>query len=321
MDAGEKSEEPDQDTHTKNQSSTLPVENAPDPDEDDLDDLDDLLDEFSESKVTSQDAPPPSDPGRPAELPQPDAPPHPLQGDDFATDLQAGMAELLGELDKSPEMQKQFEDLIKDLGDTAAPTIPNIGNANATASTDGASVPPDMAGNDTFQETIRRTMQRMQDSGEQATAASTAAGDSSDDILAEMFKQMQAAEGGEGGPGGEEDFSKMLLGMMEQLTNKEILYEPMKELNDKFPGWMDQNKDKVAKDDLTRYEEQQSLVKEIVARFEASGYSDENAADREYIVDRMQKMQAAGSPPADLVGDMSAAQEALNDVDSGCPQQ
>ena len=33
------------------------------------------------------------------------------------------------------------------------------------------------------------------------------------------------------------------------------------------------------------------------------------------------KMQAAGSPPLDLVGDMNAAQEALGDLDSGCPQQ
>jgi len=32
-------------------------------------------------------------------------------------------------------------------------------------------------------------------------------------------------------------------------------------------------------------------------------------------------MQAAGSPPADLVGDMKDAQEALGDLDSGCPQQ
>ena len=32
-------------------------------------------------------------------------------------------------------------------------------------------------------------------------------------------------------------------------------------------------------------------------------------------------MQAAGSPPADLVGDMSGAQTALQDLDSNCPQQ
>ncbi len=32
-------------------------------------------------------------------------------------------------------------------------------------------------------------------------------------------------------------------------------------------------------------------------------------------------MQAAGSPPADLVGDMNAAQEALGDLDTDCAQQ
>jgi len=62
-------------------------------------------------------------------------------------------------------------------------------------------------------------------------------------------------------------------------------------------------------------------VKEIVGRFERKGYSDENEDDREYIVERMQKMQAAGSPPPDLVGDMSAAQEALGDLEGGCPTQ
>lgn len=32
-------------------------------------------------------------------------------------------------------------------------------------------------------------------------------------------------------------------------------------------------------------------------------------------------MQAAGSPPPDLVGDMNAAQETLEDFDAGCAQQ
>lgn len=32
-------------------------------------------------------------------------------------------------------------------------------------------------------------------------------------------------------------------------------------------------------------------------------------------------MQAAGSPPPDLVGDMSAAQDALGGLDEQCPTQ
>jgi peroxin-19 len=80
------------------------------------------------------------------------------------------------------------------------------------------------------------------------------------------------------------------MGMMEQLTNKEILYEPMKELDEKFPEWLIKNRDATPKDDLKRYEEQQSIVRQIVAKFEEKTYSDSNATDREFIVDKMQKV-------------------------------
>lgn len=191
-------------------------------------------------------------------------------------------------------MQAQFESIFKELG------------AAASASADQASKTPIPPGPEpstsagasaanaeaSFQETIRRTMERMQASGDQATAAAAAVG--SDDFMAELLKQMQS--GGLDGEGNEEEFSKMLMGMMEQLTNKEILYEPMKELDDKFPGWMEKNKDTVSKDDLKRYQEQQALVREIVAKFEETTYSDSNTADREYIVDRMQKVSRAWPP-------------------------
>jgi len=233
-------------------------------------------------------------------------------------------------------MQAQFDSIFKELGaaasETAAGAAEQIPSSSSTApGTEAAATAADAS----FQETIKRTMERMQASGEQATAA--AAAESSDDFLAELLKQMQS--GGVEGEGNEEEFSKMLLGMMEQLTNKEILYEPMKELNDKFPDWLEKNKEKTAKEDLKRYEEQQTLVKEIVAKFEEPTYSDANAADREYIVDRMQKvymrltllltvllliqkqMQAAGSPPPDLVGDMPSTQDVLNMPDESCNPQ
>jgi peroxin-19 len=181
-------------------------------------------------------------------------------------------------------MQAQFENIFKGLGAAAATagpsdqpaSIPNTAEAMAAELSQDAS----------FQETIKRTMARMQASGDQATAAATAEG-SEDDFIAEMMKAMKDIPGGDGN---EEDFSKLLMGMMEQLTNKEILYEPMKELNDKFPGWMEKNKATLAKDDLKRYLEQQVLVSEMVTKFEESTYSDSNVTDREYIVDRMQKV-------------------------------
>jgi peroxin-19 len=233
-------------------------------------------------------------------------------------------------------MQAQFENIFKELGAAAstsaeqASTAPNPPRPTSSSSTTGPA-----NAEASFQDTIRRTMERMQTSGEQATAAAAAEG--SDDFLAELMKQMQSG-GGLDGEGNEEDFSKMLMGMMDQLTNKEILYEPMKELNDKFPEWMVNNRAKTPAEELKRYEEQQQLVKEIVLKFEEPSYADSNTADREYIVDRMQKvspaapqpvwflsnrcqMQASGSPPADLVGDMPSAQDVLNMPDDSCNPQ
>jgi len=66
---------------------------------------------------------------------------------------------------------------------------------------------------ESFQETIKKTMERMQASGASATAATASAADNPDDLLAEMMKAMQAS--GLDGDGGEENFSKLLLGMME----------------------------------------------------------------------------------------------------------
>ncbi|KAH7149543.1 Pex19 protein family-domain-containing protein [Dactylonectria estremocensis] len=296
------------------------VEDFSDPDSDDLDDLDDMLDDFSTVKLDPKQSPGAPSLGKPetakdAAQGKQTEPEDAFSEEDFAKQLQAGMADLLGELEKSPDMQAEFEDIFKQIAaseGTSDPTIPS-GSSNPA--------PPQPSAEDaSFQDTIRRTMERMQNSGDQATAAAASGG--GDDFMSEMLKQLSSGDlGGLGGDGSEEEFSKMLMGMMEQLTNKEILYEPMKELDDKFPNWLAKNRSTTSKEDLKRYEEQQSVVREIVAKFEEKTYSDSNATDREFIVDKMQRMQAAGSPPSDLVGDMASAQEALNPGDEACNPQ
>ncbi|KAK6007618.1 hypothetical protein QM012_004432 [Aureobasidium pullulans] len=299
------------------------VDMAPDPDEDDLSDLDDMLDDFSATTIKDQKPPAPSTSTAPssttaqskqssASIPsQPSA-----EDDDFARQLQAGMAELLGGLGEDPEMQKQFEQMMKELSaaadeEAAAAPAPSANTASKPNATSSSSAKP------AFASTIEKTMERMQASGQSASAA--AANSSQDDMLAQMLKDLEAGnfpamDGDQG------DFNSMLMGMMEQLVNKDILYEPMKELHDNFPEWLEKNKDSTSKQDLERYKTQQSVVKDIVERFEKKNFSDDNKEDREYIVDKMQQMQAAGAPPPGLVGDMNAAQDMLSEAD-GCPQQ
>ena len=257
--------------------------------------LPDVLDEFANTKLDSKPVAATSSTPPPVSLPISSGPDRPdpadllaTDQDEFAKQLQKEMEQLLGQGD----FQKQFEDIMKEMGDVvgvdpaAAPKDEPAAAAASSSTTAPASSESAQKAEQTFQESIQATMARMQESGDAASAAATSSG--GDDILAQMLKEMES--GGFGGEGGDEDFSKVLMGMMEQLTNRDILYEPMKELNDKFPTWMEANKGKVQEDDLKRYEEQQLLVREIVGRFERTGYSDQNSGDREYIVERMQKV-------------------------------
>lgn len=284
---------------------------APDPEEDDLDDLDDVLDSFAakpSAPSTTTTAPSASGPGRPPDDPASTSAIVDETDDvDLAKDLQKGMEALIGELGENKEMQAQFEAMMAELvaagqAPTDAEAAEHVKSASesmpqmpeevkqATSSAAGGS----KKGEESFQDTIRKTMERMQASDSTAKNASTsqsAAADSAsseEQMLMELMKSLNASGGGEGGS--EEDFNTMLMSMMTQLTNKEILYEPMKELHDKFPAWMEKHAADEDKADMERYVEQQRLVGEIVGRFERKGYSDDNEEDREYIVERMQKV-------------------------------
>ncbi len=242
----------------------------------------DMLDEFSATQIKEpKNAPPKPQAARAEDFEEPNI--SDAAADEFSKQLQDQMAALMGTVDESPEMKKEIEAMMRELGAAADP------NAPSEQSKDGASgkASSSSAADEPFQETIRKTMERMQASGEQATAAAKT--EDSDDMLAQMLQEMQ--NGGLEGAGGDEGFNKVLMGMMEQLTNKEILYEPMKELRYKFPAWMAKHRSTTSAEDLKRYDEQQRLVGEIVGRFEQKGYSDSKAEDREFIVERMQQVR------------------------------
>jgi peroxin-19 len=281
------------------------VDSAPDPDEDDLDDLDDILDSFEDARISakpaSATAPAASGPGRPP-ISQ-DAP----TDEDFAKQLQAGMSSLIGELGTNPEMQAEFEKMMQELiAAGAAPTDQEAGQhlraaaeaapkgpeestkpRAATASSSSSAGIKKKSSTD-FGDTIRKTMERIQasDATVKESTASAAGNASEEQLLAQMMKEL-TGDSGEG----EEGFNTMLMNMMAHLTNKEILYDPMKELHDKYPSWLAKNSSTLSSEDLDRYKGQQKLVREIVERFERKSYSDNNEEDREYIVERMQSVR------------------------------
>lgn len=170
-------------------------------------------------------------------------------------------------------------------------------NGSAGAAGSAKSSPAPAAGTaeteqpENFNDAIHRTIERMKQSGDRATEAATTGDGLEDDLIAQLLK---AVEAGASGAGDEGDLTKMFMGMMEQLSNKEMLYEPMKELDGKFGPWIEKSKAEgtVPAEDMERYETQARVVKQIVLKFEEPGYSDEDAKCREYVWERMQEVSS-----------------------------
>ncbi|OQD77859.1 hypothetical protein PENDEC_c002G04671 [Penicillium decumbens] len=297
-----------------------------DDDEDsDFDELDDVLDDFSKPKAQpTQPAPAPAPTDSATGVTAPG-----FDEDAFLKQLEKDMANMMGTpagpgAAELPDFQnavdqgagvfaKQLEesgippgDFLKQLLADVMAEEGGAGAGSAAGSStkpSSAAAPNPPAGDgqpaESFNDAIQRTMERMKESGNKATEAAST-DDGSDDMLAQLLK---AVEAGAAGAGEDGDLTKMFMGMMEQLSNKEMLYEPMKELNGKFGPWIEKNKaeDKVPAEDMSRYETQAKIVKQIVQKFEEPGYTDEDPKCREYIWERMQEMQAAGSPPEELV--------------------
>ncbi|KAJ5692812.1 hypothetical protein N7462_002235 [Penicillium macrosclerotiorum] len=321
---------------------------ADDDEDSDFDELDDVLDDFSKPKA------PPAPPAAATPAPTTGVAPPDFDEDAFLKQLEQDMANMMAKPGASgpADMQglhatvdqgadafaKQLEesgippgDFLKQLlADVMAEEGGQNGPGSAMEETPTPAPAPaaDVEQPESFNDAIQRTIERMKQSGDRATEAASTDDGLSDDMLAQLLK---AVEAGAAGAGEDGDLTKMFMGMMEQLSNKEMLYEPMKELDGKFGPWLEKNRASgaVAAADMERYETQARVVKQIVEKFEEEGYSDEDAKCREYVWERMQEMQAAGSPPEELVSnplmeDLGGAAAAAGAGPGGvpdCPQQ
>ena len=98
----------------------------------------------------------------------------------------------------------------------------------------------------------------------------------------------------------------MMEGMMQSLLSKELLYTPMKDIADKFPDWLADNRYKVSDQEFVKYNKQYELTKKICFLYEEEDSSDSSEKKRERfdkVMELMQEMQNLGHPPKELVGE------------------
>ncbi|KAI0644010.1 Pex19 protein family-domain-containing protein [Trametes meyenii] len=303
--------------------------------DEDLDDLDDVLEQFNAPPkptakppaptTTAQTSSPPPAPSAPtAKTTQPPASqaqktpatdPFGLDGldDDFARELTKGMESLFRDiaqgagLDGAPadgagdaddeERERAFRAaweamLVEGMNGTMS--AEDMLGAGSKGAVEEGSVPA--AGTaESFQESIRKAMDKMKESSQKADEASGKGGDAMSDLFSRMAGDADSMEG-------EEDLKGLLENMMSQLMSKEVLYEPLKELHDKFPSYLEDNAAKLSAADKSRYESQRTVVAQIVTTFEDASYSDDDPEKSLKIIELMQKMQDYGSPPSEIMG-------------------
>ncbi|KAH9327586.1 hypothetical protein KI387_007764, partial [Taxus chinensis] len=95
------------------------------------------------------------------------------------------------------------------------------------------------------------------------------------------------------------DMQSMVATMMHQLLSKEILHEPMKEIGERYPKWLEAKKATLSNEDHERYSHQYELIKQLCQVYETQ------ADNFEKIVELMQKMQDCGQPPSEIVQELA----------------
>lgn len=95
------------------------------------------------------------------------------------------------------------------------------------------------------------------------------------EALAQMLQQMMGGEGA-------------MENVMSQMMSKEVLAEPMKQLEKLYPPWFGTHASELSKDELARYKKQYKIVQKLVQQF------DNEPDDSEKISQLMQEMHDCG---------------------------
>ncbi|XP_045770379.1 peroxisomal biogenesis factor 19 [Maniola jurtina] len=259
--------------------------------------LDDLLDSALQDMTK-----------KPDQVAKPEDVPQNMWSEEFikeaAAQFESNMAAILGGFSGVPEdqiSQEQIAQTFSKMAEAAAQVLqPPADGADTEPSPNDPAVQEKI---DEVSAAISQTLQNLNTNAENLQTPF------SDADLANMFNNFNLGEGGnqEGNM-----FLPFMQGMMQSLLSKEVLYPSLKDLVDKYPTWLADNKGKIEQSEYERFEKQQSLMQQVCAELEPEQETDAEDVKRkrfETVLKLMQQMQDLGQPPTELVGDISAAPE------------
>ncbi|KAG2047529.1 hypothetical protein BDR06DRAFT_897161 [Suillus hirtellus] len=180
--------------------------------------------------------------------------------------------------------------------------------------TQGAPITPKTGEKDDFQSRIRNTMNKLKESESGLKSSDPSSSAPSADPLEALLSQF--------GDEDEEEMQGVLEAMMGQLMGKDVLYEPLKELSDKFPDYLKANATTLTPDDKSRYDAQIICIMQLLEIFESKDYADDDDETRLKIVGLMGELQKHGSPPEEIMGPLppglSMGADGMPDMPDNC---
>ncbi|KAF0291519.1 Peroxisomal biogenesis factor 19 [Amphibalanus amphitrite] len=120
----------------------------------------------------------------------------------------------------------------------------------------------------------------------------------------DISELLKAFSGSGDGPdaGALDSFMPLMQTVMSSILSKDVLYPSLKDVAGRYPAWLEANSSSLSTEDKDRYSQQHRLMVEVCEVFEEEGDAAASGKqDRVFAL--MQKMQALGQPPKELVGE------------------
>jgi len=95
------------------------------------------------------------------------------------------------------------------------------------------------------------------------------------------------------------DSNDVVDGVMKQLLDKELMYQPMKEVCTRYPKWLATHKDQLSPEEYQKYGTQYQYFQRIVRLYE----TDPNNFER--LMELMQDIQEYGQPPVEIIKELA----------------
>ncbi|XP_071884307.1 peroxisomal biogenesis factor 19 [Anas platyrhynchos] len=260
----------------------------PDPDRELEELLESALDDFDKARPAAPPPPPPPAPGTPGST---EKSPSATAKDSLFASQEKFFQELFeGEL--ASQATAEFEKAMRELAEEEPHLVEQFQKLSEAAGRVGG----DAASQQEFTSCLKETL-----SGLAKNATDLQGSAASDEELAKALEGLGLEEGG-----GEGGVLPVMQSLLQHLLSKEVLYPSLKEITEKYPEWLREQRAVLPAAQYERYRAQLGVMARICRHLEAEG-SEEGAGARrerfEAVLELMQQLQELGHPPKELAGD------------------